>query len=61
MPKVPAAQANLLTDSAQRLERVEHAIEAIALEVERVGEGQRFVTKLLAESPERQPVSRGNA
>lgn len=61
MPKVPAAQANLLTDSAQRLERVEHAIEAIALEVERVGEGQRFVTKLLAESPERQHVERGTA
>jgi len=40
---------------------VEHAIEAIALEVERVGEGQRFVTKLLAESPERQHVERGTA
>ena len=58
-PKVAGAPANLLTDSAQRLERVEHAIEAIALEVERVGEGQRFVTKLLAESPERQHVERG--
>ena len=60
-PKVAGAPANLLTDSAQRLERVEHAIEAIALEVERVGEGQRFVTKLLAESPERQTVNRGTA
>jgi hypothetical protein len=61
MPKVPAAQANLLTDSAQRLERVENAVDAIALEIERVGEGQRFVTKLLSESPERQPVNRGTA
>jgi len=60
-PKVAGASANLLTDSAQRLERVEHAIEAIALEVERVGEGQRFVTKLLAESPERQHVERSTA
>lgn len=42
--------ANLLTESAQRLERVEQAVEAIALEVERVGEGQRFVTRLLSES-----------
>ena len=33
----------------QRMERIERAVEAIAVEVERVGEGQRFVTKLLAE------------
>ena len=29
--------------------RLEQAIDAIAVELERVGEGQRFVTKLLAE------------
>lgn len=34
---------------SQRLERVESSIEAIAVEMERVGEGQRFVTKLLSE------------
>jgi hypothetical protein len=32
----------------QRLERIEQAIETIAVEMERMGEGQRFVTKLLA-------------
>jgi hypothetical protein len=32
-----------------RLERIEQAVDTIALELERVGEGQRFVTKLLAE------------
>ena len=32
-----------------RLDRIERSMEAIALEVERVSEGQRFVTKLLAE------------
>jgi len=32
-----------------RMERIERDVEAIAVEVERVGEGQRFVTKLLAE------------
>lgn len=32
-----------------RLDRIERGVEAIALEVERVSEGQRFVTKLLAE------------
>ncbi len=35
--------------SEQRLARVEHAVEAIALEVERIGEGQRYVTTLLDE------------
>ena len=34
-----------------RLERLEYAIDAIALEVERLGEGQRFVTKILADRP----------
>lgn len=34
---------------AERLARIEHAVEAIAIEVERISEGQRYVTKLLAE------------
>jgi hypothetical protein len=34
---------------AQRLERMEQAMDAIAIEIERVSEGQRFVTRLLAE------------
>ena len=40
----PAREAAL----ERRLERIEQAIETIAVEVERMGEGQRFVTKLLA-------------
>ena len=36
-------------DVAQRLERIEQAIDSIAVEVERISEGQRFTTKLLAE------------
>ena len=39
-------------EDSERLLRMEQAIESIALEVERIGEGQRFTTKLLAE---RQP------
>jgi hypothetical protein len=35
--------------SDERLARVEQAVEAIAIEIERVSEGQRFVTKLLNE------------
>jgi hypothetical protein len=37
----------------QRLERIEQAIETVAVEVERMGEGQRFVTKLLAAREEK--------
>lgn len=33
----------------ERLDRIERSVESIAVEVERVSEGQRFVTKLLAE------------
>ena len=36
--------------SEARLARVEHAVESIAIEVERIGEGQRYVTALLTES-----------
>jgi hypothetical protein len=38
-----------LTDSTQRLERIEQALEAVAIEVERISEGQRFVTRVLTE------------
>jgi hypothetical protein len=37
-------------DSAKRLERLEQGMDAIAIEVERISEGQRFVTRLLSES-----------
>jgi len=36
-------------ESLQRLERMEQAMDAIAIEIERVSEGQRFVTRLLSE------------
>ena len=38
-----------------RLSRIEDAVETIAVEVERMGEGQRFVTKLLAERAQSLP------
>lgn len=37
------------SEIAPRLDRIEQAIEAVAIEVERVSEGQRFVTRLLSE------------
>ena len=39
----------LRADSGERLERIEQGMDAIAIEVERVSEGQRFVTRLLSE------------
>lgn len=36
---------------SDRLIRVEQSVEATALEVERIGEGQRFMTKLFTEGP----------
>lgn len=41
--------ASLPNDAAARLERMEQAIDAIAIEVERIAEGQRFTSRLLAE------------
>jgi hypothetical protein len=47
-----APQPQLARDSNDRLERLEQGVEAIAIEVERISEGQRFVTKLLSETRE---------
>jgi hypothetical protein len=43
-----------------RLARIEQAVEAIALEVERISEGQRFTTRLLSEQsrPAPKPLQR---
>ena len=46
-------------ETAQRLERIEQAVDAIAIEVERVSEGQRFVTKLLSEGHPQQALVAG--
>lgn len=36
-----------------RMQRIEQALDAIAIEVERISENQRFTTRLLAEREER--------
>jgi multidrug efflux pump subunit AcrA (membrane-fusion protein) len=36
-------------DTRARLERIEQAVDAIAVEVERISEGQRFTTKIMSE------------
>jgi hypothetical protein len=37
-----------------RLTRIEQAVDAVAVEVERISEGQRFTTRLLSERPREQ-------
>ena len=44
---------------SQRIERIEQIVEAMAIEIERISEGQRFTTKLLAERrPDEIPAPR---
>jgi hypothetical protein len=42
-------QPSVPLDVTARLERMEQALDSIAIEVERISEGQRFTTKLLSE------------
>jgi len=46
-------------EQSERLRRLEGNVDAIALEIERISEGQRFVTKLLAER-ERSRIQSGS-
>ena len=52
----PARAGALDSDSSQRLQRLEQGMDAIAIEIERVSEGQRFVTKLLSDSRGAEPA-----
>ncbi len=53
-PPGGAAQGARLTGHLEeRLARIEQAVDAIAVEVERISEGQRFTTKLLADVTKR--------
>lgn len=45
--KAPEASSSSIE---QRLGRVENAVEAIAVEIERIGESQRFLTKVLTDT-----------
>lgn len=47
--ETPARPA-LPADDSERLKRLENGIDAMAVEIERISEGQRFVTRLMSES-----------
>jgi hypothetical protein len=44
-----AGPSQLPADLTQRMTRMENAIESVAVEVERISEGQRFTTRLLSD------------
>jgi hypothetical protein len=49
LPAPPSAEIT------SRLERIEQAVEAVAIEVERIAEAQRYSAKLLTEQQKRLP------
>jgi len=49
-------QPALPADLGDRITNIERGVEAVAIEVERLGEGQRFVTQLLAEADYRRQL-----
>jgi hypothetical protein len=51
------AELGAVAVSDERLARIESAVEAIAIEVERISEGQRFTTRLLTEQPHHPSLS----
>ncbi|HET9455385.1 MAG TPA: hypothetical protein VFO66_13960 [Gemmatimonadaceae bacterium] len=44
-----SGHSRLSDDAARRMEHMQQSIDAMAVELERISENQRFVTKLLAE------------
>ena len=55
-----STRAHIPNEVTSRLERMEQAIDSIAVEVERISEGQRFTTKLLSDrtsAPPGGPIS----
>lgn len=51
-----------MIEATRRMERMEQAIDAVAVEVERISEGQRFVTQLMAKTQQdKLPVGRAES
>jgi len=51
-PRIP-------TEVLERLERIEQTLDAAAIEIERISEGQRFTTRLLSENSSRDAAKLG--
>ena len=46
----PPAMPSISADVHDRLERIEQAVDTVAIEVERISESQRYLTKLMADA-----------
>ena len=53
------APSQLPADSTRRFDQLEQAVDAIAIEVERISENQRYLTKLLSEPRQTAAVGAG--
>jgi len=53
----PAISDKPSAEISARLERIEQAVEAVAIEVERIAEAQRFSAKLMSEQQRSLPKS----
>ena len=62
-PRLAQSRHDALPASAEltnRLSHLEQSVEAVAIEVERIGEGQRYVTRMMTEQePERRDAGPG--
>jgi hypothetical protein len=56
-----AAVSALPHDIVERFSQLDQAVESIAVEVERIGEGQRFITRVLSDSGGRSALGEGAA
>ena len=54
----PLKRKPVMPASDDRLEHLQESVDAIAIEVERIAEAQRFTTKLLAERADASEVNR---
>ena len=56
-----AVVTGLPAELYERLTRIEHSVESVAIEVERIGEGQRFMTRVFTEGGDPHAIGAGPA
>ena len=57
-PRTPQGEQASVPKLDSEIANLQHSVDAIALEVERIGEGQRFINKLQQEQAAKEPVDR---
>ena len=57
--RMPPMGTRELTDVHEQLAQLQTSVDAMAVELERISEGQRFATRLLAERPDAHRISGG--